>query len=190
MRTLWIATIVALSLCAPAGQTDESPNFLVVMIDDLSDSVYDTAVALDYVPNIEALRGRAHEFSNHISPTPLCCPARANFFTAQFAQTNGVWNNDRGHVMDTSETVAALLQTVGYETGIVGKYLNRVGDNSSPDPFHQPTYIAPGWDHWQVILAGATQMYDFKLNEDGVITRYTNDYQTDLVSSRAVTLST
>ena len=189
MRIFPITVILALSLWAPAGKAADSPNLVVIMMDDLADSTYDAAAALDYVPNIEALRARAHEFPNHISPTPLCCPARVNFFTGQLAQTNGVWNNERGHLMDTSETVAALLQGAGYETAIVGKYLNRLGDGSSSDPFHQPTYIAPGWGHWQVLLTNVYHMYDYSLNEDGVITQpYTEDYQTDLLSSRAVTL--
>ena len=188
MRIFSIAVILALSLWFPAGQAADSPNLVVIMMDDLADSTYDAAAALDYVPNIEALRARAHEFSSHISPTPLCCPARVNFFTGQFAQTNGVWNNDRGHLMDTSETIAAVLQGAGYETAIVGKYLNRLGNSSSPDPFHQPTYIAPGWDHWQVLLRNVVQMYNFTLSEDGVATLYSEEYQTDLLSSRAVTL--
>ena len=69
-----LAVIVALSLWAPAGKAADFPNLVVIMMDDLADSTYDAAAALDYVPNIEALRARAHEFPTHISPTPLCCP--------------------------------------------------------------------------------------------------------------------
>ena len=193
MRRFSIAAIiplslVALSLWALAGKAADFPNLVVIMMDDLADSTYDAAAALDYVPNIEALRARSHEFPTHITPTPLCCPARVNFLTGQLAQTTGVWNNNLGHLMETSGTIASLLQDSGYETAIIGKYLNRVGNNSSSDPFHQPTYIAPGWDHWQVLQKNIQSMYNFNLNENGSITSYTEDYQTDLFSSRAVTL--
>ena len=187
MKVLSIAIAITVSVFGVCASTPQlpRPNFLVVMIDDLADSTYDAARAFDYVPNIEALRARAHEFPNHISPTPLCCPARANFFTGQIAQTNSVWNNVRGHLMDDSDTIATRLQSAGYETAIVGKYLNRVGDSSSSSVFHQRAYVAPGWSHWHVLIAGSPLMYDFEFNEDGIIKYYGTTYQTDLVSSRA-----
>ena len=61
MRRFSIAAIVALSLWAPAGKAADFPNLVVVMMDDLADSTYDAAAALDYVPNIEALRARVSE---------------------------------------------------------------------------------------------------------------------------------
>ena len=126
--------LVILSLWAFIGTAIATPNLVVVMIDDLSDSTYDTAAGLNYVPNMEALRARSHEFSNHISPTPLCCPARSNFLKGQLAQTTGVTGNMLGHMMTDTDTIATLLQAGGYETAIVGKYLNKYGDGSSSSP--------------------------------------------------------
>ena len=43
-----LAVLLALSLWASAGQAADSPNLVVIMMDDLADSTYDAAAALDY----------------------------------------------------------------------------------------------------------------------------------------------
>ena len=81
------------------------PNLVFVLTDDMRDD------DLDHMPITRALLAdQGMEFTDAISPHPLCCPARAQLATGQYAQNNGVQHN-RG-VADF-----ALLCNVQRESG-------------------------------------------------------------------------
>ena len=80
-------------------------------------------------------------FQNGFVNTPLCCPSSVTMLTGRYPHVTGVQDNDDGHLMDESQTLAAWLQGSGYHTGLVGKYLNLY-------PFGRAPYIPEGWDRW------------------------------------------
>jgi arylsulfatase A-like enzyme len=70
----------------------------------------------------------------------------------------------------------------------VGKYLNGYGDDVSPSPNDDPTYIPPGWDDWQA-LTTADRIFGYTINDNGALAPYGSqpaDYQTDVLAARAV----
>ena len=130
--------------------------------------------------------GAGAVFRDSFASNPLCCPSRATFLTGQYSRNNGVQTNslpDGGYLsLDNKNTLPVWLQDSGYNTTLIGKYLN--GYDKEP----QPQTIPPGWTNWQ----GATrtyQYYGYQLNQNGRLVDYGNDvadYQTDVYTEKAV----
>src|SRR5262249_49935852 len=83
------------------------------------------------------------------------------------------------------QTFATYLQDAGYQTAMMGKYLNGYFP-VAPNGQHQ-TYVPPGWNEWDV-AGDAYSEYDYDLNEDGTITHYghtPHDYLTDVLANKA-----
>ncbi|MGL5826047.1 MAG: sulfatase-like hydrolase/transferase, partial [Nocardioides sp.] len=65
-----------------------APNVVLITTDDQA------AADLAWMPKTRAAIGDAGvTFRQGISPHPLCCPARAEMLTGQYAQNNGVYTN-------------------------------------------------------------------------------------------------
>jgi len=133
-------------------------NVVVVMADDMR------ADDLRFAPHLRAL---AHteglDFRNAFSPFPLCCPARASFLTGRYAHNHHVyWHEEPwGYgAFDDSRTLATSLHAVGYQTGYVGKHLNRYGlatSKVSGQPSYR--YVPNGWDEWIATLDGPSKRF-------------------------------
>ena len=72
---------------------------------------------------------------------PLCCPARATILTGQYAHNNGVMSL-HGFAEFEGEyrrnNLAVWLREAGYNTVLVGKYLNGYPGGREED------YVSPG----------------------------------------------
>ncbi len=127
------------------------PNIVVVMMDDMR------ADELQYAPNVGSLlAARGMTFANSFSPYPLCCPARASFLTGEYTHNHGVLSTEAPWgfgAFNDSSTIAGDLQRSGYNTAMVGKYLNGYGWMSSrvtgrPSGRYKPA----GWTDWMASL--------------------------------------
>jgi arylsulfatase A-like enzyme len=141
-----------------------------------------TATDLAHMPFTRRLLGARGTTMKGISPHPLCCPARAEFLTGQYAQNNRVRGNigiyggyDR---LRTDQTIATYLHTKGYETIFMGKFLN--GYNRADQAAQMP-----GWTSWNPTLQGVYQYRNFIVANDGVAIQHTNTYQTDYFTQLA-----
>jgi N-acetylglucosamine-6-sulfatase len=174
------------------------PNIVVVMADDMR--VDD----LRFAPSIRRLVARRGvRFENSFSSYPLCCPARASFYTGAYPHNHGVMWHLRpfGYgAFDDSSTLATSLSDAGYRTGFVGKYLNGYGSmrartTGRPSWKHVPA----GWTDWVASLDnpgggrfhGDTYNYfDTAYNRNGRIdNRYRGRYQTEVVGDFSVRLA-
>jgi N-acetylglucosamine-6-sulfatase len=159
----------------PAGPAvDERPNIVVVMTDDQND------YELDWMPLTRALVGdQGMDFTDAVSPHPLCCPARAELVTGQYAQNNGVRHNKGPYggspALDPVDTVGAWFSAAGYRTGFIGKYLNGyTARDGAP----------PGWDRWDPLTQGVYDYRDFTFHNDGEPDVYRDAYVTEAVEER------
>lgn len=154
-----------------------SPNVVLINSDDQR---WDT---IRYMPRVRRLLA-AHgvRFTNAFVTTPVCCPSRASLLTGRYAHHTGVLDNigpDGGvAAFDDRSTIATWLDDAGYETALVGKYLNGYGATHRCD-------IPPGWDRWHAItIAPSEHYYDVTINRNGQIATYGDapaDYQTRLL---------
>jgi arylsulfatase A-like enzyme len=189
-----LALLVGLSTLAASQHSDSlttaqsQPNFVVILVDDLdSDSV-------SRMPAVNRLlRASGVTFTRFFATTPLCCPSRASILRGQYAHNHRVLRNtgeDAGFAAfyatgHETETIATTLDGAGYETALVGKYLNGYANPRSAN-----TYIPPGWDYW---VAGvdhdAYNSFNYDLNVNGELVshgRNERDYLTDVLSAHAL----
>jgi len=160
-----------------------SPNFVVIMTDDLSLNVLNTMLDNHLMPNLKKfIIDDGIEFKNSFVTTSTCCPSRSTFLTGQYSHNHGVLNNKMILNFDDEHTLATWLHNDGIRTSLIGKYLNGYGKTLSEN------HIPPGWDNWQALLETTTVVYENKFNDNGNIIQYgtdEKDYQTFVISKLA-----
>lgn len=164
---------------SPATERADRPNIVFVLTDDMRED------DLDRMPITRRLiADRGMEFTDAISPHPLCCPARAQLATGQYAQNNGVHHNRGVHggfqALDPTREASTWFRDSGYRTGFVGKFLNGYG----------PHDVRPsGWSRWDALTRGVYDYVNFSMTGDGEPRRYTDSYITSVIedhTNRAV----
>ena len=165
---------------SPSGSAAR-PNFVFVLTDDLSSNL------LQYMPNVQRLMRRGTSFSNYYVVDSLCCPSRTSIFTGEYPHDTGVYTNHRpdggiwgfdGH-RDAKRSFAYALQRKGYQTALLGKYLNGYATREGP---------AQGWSEWDVAGSSGYAEYNYTLNQDGLPVKYGSqpaDYLTTVLGKRA-----
>ncbi len=164
---------------APPG----SPDVVIFLTDDQRS---DSLGAMPYLRS-EVL-GRGVSFPEAMVPTSLCCPSRATILTGRFAHDTGVWGNHmpwgswrRFHELgNEDDTLAVALDEFGYETVLLGKYMNGYKSTTTDE------YPPPGWDRFESFeVPGHTgAYYGFQLR--GSPRRYgPREYSTDVLAQRA-----
>jgi N-acetylglucosamine-6-sulfatase len=177
-----LATVIMLATDKTAPvQAAEKPNFVFVMTDDMPEKLM---ANMPVVRDRVAARGAT--FRNAYVSQSLCCPSRASFLTGQYPHNHGITGNTpkeggneiefRSRGLD-EETVAVWLDRAGYNTGLVGKYMNGYND----------PYVPPGWDTWRALVDDRDPKTR-TLSENGTLHDYPVaqwDVSTDLYRSKA-----
>jgi N-acetylglucosamine-6-sulfatase len=186
LGSLVAATLQLTNPSAVAIETDpppnpgggDKPNILLITTDD--QSVHD----LRFMPKTRRLLGAdgaGATFTDMVSSYPLCCPARATILTGQLShnhdirtnkEPHGGWAKLRNQPELVSSTIGNWLQDAGYHTMFTGKFLNGYG---GPQDLGKPA----GWNKFYATTGGTYNYFDFRVNEDGVVKPFNNDYQTD-----------
>jgi N-acetylglucosamine-6-sulfatase len=153
---------VARSAEAGRQRSDDRPNIVFVMTDDMDEKM------LSRMPFVRSrVMGEGVTFDNAFVTQSLCCPSRATALRGQYSHNHHITTNDvpdggalrfRRRGLDES-TFATWLEDSGYRTGLVGKYLNNTGEE----------YVPPGWDEW-VGMVGMDA--DHVINHNGRLNRY------------------
>jgi N-acetylglucosamine-6-sulfatase len=197
---LVVASVVALLVTAGAVTTDGAnaqtvaagkpvahPNIVFILTDDLSMNL----ISKEFTPHIVDLARRGTSFANYFVSDSLCCPARATIFTGLFPHDTHVVRNvppDGGFQKFESEeldlkTWGHALQSRGYQTSLLGKYLNGYGDpmNAATAPIPQ------GWDDWHVSNSTGYFELDFQQNDNGTFNTYDGpeNYGVDVLNRQA-----
>jgi arylsulfatase A-like enzyme len=177
--------LVSLLLSGSSPEVSARPNVILIMVDDLDSGSLRAAIQAGHMPNLQKTLVRGGiTFINSFVTLSLCCPSRATSLTGQYPHNHGVIRNsgDFGGFdrFDDRSTLATWLQDGGYHTGHVGKYLNGYRD---------PSYVPPGWDHWQALVDSSTYcMYGYTISDNGKPITYGTapaDYQTDVLAGRS-----
>jgi N-acetylglucosamine-6-sulfatase len=179
-----------------AQTADPRPNILFILADDMRASDVDKVVnGQPVMPNTqEVLDKQGVEFEKPWVTRSLCCPSRATIFRGQYPHNHNVWVNvppsggywsfhDQG--LENS-TVATWLNEAGYDTVLIGKYLNRYGLDLNGNYVPNPD-VPPGWDEWYAWEGDYNSDTKYDINENGTIHTYfrSDTHDTDLHAQTA-----
>ena len=138
-RWLLLAGLVLAFAMSAAGATQ--PNFILIMTDDMN------AVEAAFMPILQAeIAAKGVTFENYFVVGSICCPSRVSMLRGQYVHNHGVPTNsapDGGFIKfhdlgEENSTIATWLQSSGYRTVLIGKYLNNYGTTTQ-----YQTYVPP-----------------------------------------------
>src|SRR4029078_5948919 len=123
-----------LLLLASTSAPQAAPNIVVIMTDDQEDTG-----SMAYMPKTHALLAeKGVTFTNSFVNLPLCAPSRASFLPGQSAHNTGIKANNPvdsggwGGFKDKEKNALPVwLKKAGYRTALIGKYLNRYGQETT-----------------------------------------------------------
>ncbi len=182
----------------------ERPNIIVILADDMGFSDPGCFGGEIQTPNIDWLAKKGLRFTQFYN-TARCSPTRASLLTGQYAHKVGLAANGRS-LTRNGMTLAELLKTAGYNTGMVGKWHLSVSRTLQPPARHQKwldhqidpkipfapleTYpVSRGFDKHYGIIWGVVNYFDpFSLVEGKkAVKKVPKDYYiTDAINNKAV----
>ncbi|PNW88050.1 hypothetical protein CHLRE_01g012126v5 [Chlamydomonas reinhardtii] len=128
--------------------------------------------------------------SNFVVPTGLCCPARTSLLTGKLAHCTNVTTNyypSGGFVRFYQQQLdrnwlPVWLRAAGYNTGLVGKFLNQYLETYAPSG-----YAPAGFTHFEALTVNAYNMTNSCFSLSGAAsTCYPGEYQTELIMTKAL----
>src|SRR6266446_2544866 len=132
-RFLFFLAVLALSF-GPAIGAEKKPNIVIVMPDDVGYGDYAClGNPVNKTPAVDAFWKQSVRFTDfHVSPT--CSPTRSALMTGRHEFKNGVTHtiNERERLTLKATTIAQVLKSAGYATGIFGKW--HLGDEAQYQP--------------------------------------------------------
>jgi len=201
---------VALSVLLVTSEASAVPNIVVIMTDDQDDTS-----SMAYMPKAHSLiAAQGITFANSFVNLPLCAPSRASFLTGQAAYNHGIRANSpldgggwEAFKAKEANSLPVWLKAAGYRTALIGKYLNRYGQQTTLGAWlawigsylkidfkgttigNPRDWVPPGWDLWYAFTGTRVRYYDYSINENGTILNFgdgPSDYSTDVLKNRAV----
>jgi arylsulfatase A-like enzyme len=168
LLTLSLSLVTLITLPCPAA---ERPNILIILTDDMGFSDLGCFGGEIETPNLDRLAADGLRFTEFYN-TARCWPTRATLLS-------GIYSNN---LKKSQVTIAQLLQTAGYQTGMVGKW------HLGRDP-HKDGPIQRGFDDFYGTMTGAGSFWDpYTLARNTEFTKIDGDgyYYTDKIGSEAV----
>ena len=132
-------------------------------------------------PALDSLVQKGVYFPNAYTPSPVCSPARASFWTGLYPSQHGIhdWIDEKSYpkkwLPDQVPTLATLLHDAGYRTGFVGKW------HCGQSWVHQPGfdfYVGENKDQYP-------HRGQCKFNDNGRDVTYVGQ-RSDFLTSRAI----
>ena len=174
--TCWASlSLVLISLlswlpCSVANAADQRPNILLIFTDDhASHALSCYGSQINRTPHFDRIAREGMLFRNCFCTNSICGPSRAVILTGKHSHLNGFLRN--GNTFDgTQQTFPKLLQNVGYETAMVGKW------HLGSDP--------TGFDYWNILI-GQGPYYNPPMIENGQRVKH-EGYTTDIITESAL----
>ncbi len=161
------------------------PNIILIIADDMGYGDFGSFNdQISCTPALDALLGESIVLTQHYSAAPVCAPARAALMTGRYALRTGSLDTLEARGLDRlrldETTMADVLGSAGYATGLVGKWHN----GALAEPYHPR---ARGFQEFVGFQGGWNPYYRYRLDRNGSIEYGDRDrYLTDVFSDAAI----
>jgi len=140
MRNCILALLMFAVACGSEGITDSSddfqddatadrPNIILIMTDDLGYADLGSyGQKVIKTPNLDQLAEEGMRFTNFYSGSTVCAPSRSTLMTGHHTGRTHIRGNKeikpmgQEPLLDSVITMAEVMKTAGYRTGLVGKW--------------------------------------------------------------------
>ena len=170
MHTKNLIAIACLAAApVPFAQAVQKPNILLILADDAgyNDFGFQNGDPLCQAatPNIDSIARDGVRFTESYVSANVCAPSRAGLITGRYQERNGFRDNPdenqpeeedwRAYGLDTSvKTIGDYLKSLGYRTGIVGKW--HLGFSETFAPYNR------GFDEFTGLRMGSRSYFPIK----------------------------
>ncbi|QDT70724.1 Arylsulfatase [Planctomycetes bacterium MalM25] len=152
----------------PKRLSDDAPNILIILIDDVGPATPSTYGGEINTPTLSRVANLGVSY-NRFHSTAMCSPTRAALLTGrnhtrvgngQIAAIANDFDGFSGTIPKSSATVAEVLKQYGYNTGAWGKWHNTPEEQiTNKGPFeYWPTGY--GFEYFYGFLAGEASQYE------------------------------
>ncbi len=136
-RTVLVGLTILLVGTAGAAAGTERPNVIFILADDLGyGDLGSYGQQVIRTPSLDRMAAEGIRFTQFYAGATVCAPSRSVLMTGQHTGHTHVRGNARGTAQSLREedvTVAEVLQSAGYATGLFGKWgLGEVGMEGHP----------------------------------------------------------
>jgi arylsulfatase A-like enzyme len=210
-----VETTHAQPASTPSAPPPPRPNIVLIVADDLGFSDVGCYGGEIHTPNIDALASQGVRMAQFYNMA-RCCPTRASLLTGLYPHQAGIgaMNQDlgkpayQGELNDRCATIAEVLRSAGYHTGMIGKWhLSHLNIARAPAPkqkamlaFKDDEPISPSKQNWPVnrgfeehwgTIPGVENYYDpygLVHNEQTITPDRKDFYYTDFIADHTVQL--
>lgn len=152
----------------------KQPNILFIMSDDHAyQAIGAYGSVLNKTPQIDRIAQEGMRLDRCFCTNSICAPSRATILTGKHNHINGV-RTLHDKIDNTQDTFPKLLQAVGYETAMIGKW--HLGHGAKHDP--------TGFDYWS-ILPGQGLYHDPLFYDMGKETKC-EGYVTEIITDKSI----
>jgi arylsulfatase len=99
----------------------DKPNILFIMCDQLRADALGCTGTWVRTPNIDRIAREGIRFSNCVTNSPVCLPARVSMATGRYPHNTDVWDNCPFELPEGTPTWMAAIRDAEYRTSLFGK---------------------------------------------------------------------
>jgi arylsulfatase A-like enzyme len=160
------------------------PNIIFILADDMGYGDIGAFGNPDVeTPNLDRLTREGISLTQHYAGSPVCAPSRAALLTGRYPHRTGAIDTFEGRGLDrlslSEVTIADLLKSSGYATGLIGKW--HLG---ALDPRYHPN--ARGFEEFVGFRGGWSDYYQWRLFHNDSVRKADGRYLTDVFTEEAV----
>ena len=161
MRAVATLTLFLFTAACTAPGTEKSPpppNIIVILADDLGYSDLGSfGSKIIHTPHLDALAQGGVRLTNGYVSAAVCSPSRAGLYTGRYQSRFGYEFNTSGRdtvvgLPTDQRTLADMLRSAGYVTGLIGKW--HLGKSEKHHPLNR------GFDEYFGHLSGSSTYID------------------------------
>lgn len=178
--TLLFYACFSISCGSTIIENEKKPNILIIYVDDLGYGDISSYGATEvHTPHVDSLANAGLKFTDAHCSSSMCTPSRYALLTGSYAfrRDAAILPGNAPLIINTSNpSIASMLKTVGYTTGVIGKWHLGLGNgNVNWNDTIKPGPLEMGFDYSFLIPATPDRVPTVYVENHKVVNLNVND---------------